>query len=108
MRIPKNIPNELKRLINAIVKHSGDCENWLKGYNRATWTYTWHGSPMTCEPLFCSYGCIGYSINYKGYAIDVDNDLSQIEIKYYYIRNEKYPAPIPNEITITENNKIIY
>ena len=47
MRTPKNIPNELKRLINAIVKRSGDCENWLKGYNRATWTYTWFGSPMT-------------------------------------------------------------
>ena len=80
MRIPKDIPNELKRLINAIVKRSGDCENWLKGYNRATWTYTWHGSPMTCEPLFCSYGCIGYSIGYRGYEIQVDNDLSRIDI----------------------------
>ena len=93
MRIPKNIPNELKRLINAIVKRSGDCENWLKGYNRDPWGFTWYDSRMSCLPLFCSYGCIGYSINYKGYAIDVDNELSQIEIKYYYIRNEKYPAP---------------
>ena len=80
MRIPKEIPNELKRLINAIVKRSGDCENWLKGYNRVTWTYTWHGYPMTCEPLFCSYGCIGYSIGYRGYEIQVDNDLSRIDI----------------------------
>ena len=93
MRIPKNIPNELKRLINAIVKRSGDCENWLKGYNRDPWGFTWYGSRMSCLPLFCCYRCIGYSINYKGYAIDVDNELSQIEIKYYYIRNEKYPAP---------------
>lgn len=59
MRIPKNIPNELKRLINAIVKRSGDCETWLDGYNRDPWGFTWYGSPMTCEPLFCSYGCIG-------------------------------------------------
>ena len=29
MRIPKEIPNELKRLINAIVKRFGDCENLL-------------------------------------------------------------------------------
>lgn len=29
---------------------------------------------------FCSYGCIGYDITYKGYAINVDNDLSRIVI----------------------------
>lgn len=33
MRIPKDIPNELKRLINAILKRDGDCENLLNGYN---------------------------------------------------------------------------
>lgn len=32
MRTPKDVPNELKRLINAIVKRSGDCESWLNGY----------------------------------------------------------------------------
>ena len=80
MRIPKNIPNELKRLINAIVKRSGDCENWLNGYNRNPWGFTWYGSRMTCEPMFCSYGSIGYRINYKGYEVIVDNDLSRIEI----------------------------
>lgn len=31
MRVPKDIPNELKRLINAILKRFGDCENWLNG-----------------------------------------------------------------------------
>lgn len=35
---------------------------------------------MICEPLFCSYGCIGYGINYQGYEIHVDNELSRIEI----------------------------
>ena len=80
MRIPKDIPNELKRLINAIVKRSGDCENCLNGYNRNPWGFTWYGSRMSCLPLFCCYGCIGYSINYNGYNINVDNDLSQIEI----------------------------
>lgn len=40
MRIPKDIPNELKRLINAIGKRSGDCENWLDGYNRDPWGFT--------------------------------------------------------------------
>lgn len=78
MRIPKQIPNELKRLINAI--GSGDCKNWLNGYNRDPWGFTWYGSRMICEPLFCSYGCIGYDITYKGYAINVDNDLSRIVI----------------------------
>ena len=52
MRIPKQIPNELKRLVNAIVKRSGDCENWLNGYNRDPWGFTWYGSRMICEPLF--------------------------------------------------------
>ena len=80
MRIPKNIPNELKRLINAIVKRSGDCENWLNGYNRNPWGFTWYGFRMMCEPLFGSYGCIGYSIDYRGYEVIVDNDLSRIEI----------------------------
>lgn len=80
MRIPRYIPNELKRLINAILKRSGDCEHWLDGYNRDPWFFTWYGSPMTCEPLFCSYGRIGYSISYKGYEINVDNDLSRIDI----------------------------
>ena len=80
MRIPKDIPNELKRLINAIVTRSGDCEHWLDGYNRDPWFFTWYGSRMTCGPLFCSYGLIGYAINYKGYEIHVDNELSRIEI----------------------------
>jgi hypothetical protein len=34
---------------------------------------------MICGPLFCSYGCIGYNINYKGYTIHVDNELSRIK-----------------------------
>lgn len=80
MRAPKKIPNELKRLINAILKRDGDCESWLNGYNRAPCIFTWYGSSMICESLFCSYGCIGYGINYKGYEIHVDNELSRIEI----------------------------
>lgn len=82
MKVSKNIPTELKRLINAILKRSGNCENWLNGYcyNRDPRGYTWYGSSMICEPLFCSYGCIGYSINYKGYEIHVDNELSRIDI----------------------------
>lgn len=81
MRIPKDIPNELKRLINAIVKRSGDCENWLNGYNRDPWGFTWYGFRMVCEPLFCWAGnLIGYRIKYRGYKIQVDNDLSQVEI----------------------------
>lgn len=80
MRIPKDIPNELKRLINAIVKRSGDCESLLNGYNRNPFGFTWYGFQMTCGLLFCSYGCIGYSINYREYEIHVDNELSQIEI----------------------------
>lgn len=81
MRTPKDVPNELKRLINAIVKRSGDCESWLNGYNRDPWRFTWYGFRMTCEPLFCCYGLmIGYSIKYRGYEIHVDNELSRIEI----------------------------
>lgn len=80
MRIPKYIPNELKRLINAIVERFGDCENWLNGYNRNSWGFTWYGFRMICEPLFCCYGRIGYRINYRGCEINVDNDLSRIEI----------------------------
>lgn len=80
MRIPKDIPNELKRLIDVIVKRSGDCESWLNGYNRNPWIFTWYGFRMICEPLFCSYGCIGYGINYRGYEIHVDNKLSRITI----------------------------
>lgn len=82
MRVPKDIPNELKRLINAILKRDGDCENWLNGYtyNRDPWGYIWYGSSIICEPLFCCYGCIGYCINYKGYTIHVDNELSRIKI----------------------------
>ena len=55
MRTPKDIPNELRRLINAIVKRSGDCENWLNGYNRDM-GFTWYGFRMICEPLFCWAG----------------------------------------------------
>ncbi len=80
MRIPKDIPSELKRLINAVVRRDGDCENWLDGYNRDPWRFSWYGDRMICEPLFCSYGCIGYGINYKGYEIYVDNDLRRIDI----------------------------
>ena len=80
MRIPTEIPNELKRLFNAILKRDGNCEKWLNGYNRNSWGFTWYGSRMTCGPLFCSYGCIGYSINYRGYEIHVDNELSRISI----------------------------
>ena len=80
MRIPKDIPAELNRLINAILKRDGDCEKWLDGYNRTPFGFTWSGFRMICEPLFCSYGCIGYSINYREYEIHVDNDLSRIEI----------------------------
>lgn len=80
MRILNDIPNELKRLINAILKRDGDCESWLNGYNRNPFWFTWYGFRMICEPLFCSYGCIGYSINYRGYEIHVDNELSRITI----------------------------
>ena len=80
MRIPKGMPNELMRLMNAIVKRSGDCETWLNGYSRDHWGYTWYGFRMISEPLFCSYGRIGYLINYKGYEIHVDNELSRITI----------------------------
>lgn len=80
MKIPKDIPAELNRLINAIVSRDGDCEKWLNGYNRTPFGFTWYGFRMICEPLFCSYGRIGYGINYREYEIHVDNDLSRIEI----------------------------
>lgn len=80
MRIPKDIPAELNRLINAILKRDGDCESLLNGYNRNPFGFTWYGFRMSCEPLFCCYGCIGYGINYRGHKIHVDNELSQIEI----------------------------
>lgn len=80
MRILKDIPAELNRLINAILKRDGDCEKWLDGYNRNPFGFIWYGFRMICEPLFCSCGCIGYSINYREYEIHVDNDLSRIEI----------------------------
>lgn len=46
MRVPKDIPAELKRLINAILKRSGDCEKWLDGYNQDPWRFAWYGFRM--------------------------------------------------------------
>lgn len=83
MRIPKHIPQELKRLINFIVKRLGDCETLLDGYNHNPWGYTWYGHKMICEPLFCCYGRIGYSISYQGYELHVDNDMDRITIEEY-------------------------
>lgn len=52
MRVPKDIPNELKRLINAILKRDGDCEGWLNGYNRNPWGFTWYGSSIFVSLCF--------------------------------------------------------
>lgn len=66
MRVPKDIPNELKRLINAIVKRSGDCENWLNGYNRNPWGFTWYGSSMICGPLFVAMAALAITSIIRG------------------------------------------
>lgn len=81
MRIKCKIPQELKGLVSVIQRKCGDCEGWLKAYNKSPYRFTWFGHRMIVDLLYCSYGVIGYSINYRGYNIVVDNDLNKIDIE---------------------------
>lgn len=81
MRVKCKIPQELKGLVSAIQRKHGDCEGWLIAYNKSPYSFTWFGHHMIIGLLFCSFGVIGYSINYRGYDIVVDNDLNEINIE---------------------------
>lgn len=74
------IPPELKRLLSAIQKKHGDCEDWFNAYNKHPFDFTWYGYRMIVEDLHASYGVIGYTIEYRGITVDVDNELCTIRI----------------------------
>lgn len=76
----EQIPVELRGLISSIKRKQGDCEQWLKGYNKNPYNFTWYGYSMIVEPLYASYGVIGYSIYYRTYEVHVDNEMRTIEI----------------------------
>ena len=70
--------NYLKRLCNAILADRFNDENYRqKGY--------WYGKEIMTEPLFCSYGTIGFSVmvyeNDRHFCtIEFDGDLSKLTI----------------------------
>lgn len=76
----EQIPVELRGLISSIKRKQGDCEQWLKGYNKNPYKFTWYGYSMIVESLYASYGVIGYSIYYRTYEVHVDNEMRTIEI----------------------------
>lgn len=78
------VPDEAKRLVSAIQRNNGDCEGWFKEYNKHPFDYTWYGYRMTVSVLYASYGVIGYTIEYRGITVDVDNELHTIR----FINNE--------------------
>lgn len=75
------IPTEVKRLVSAIQRKAGDCEDWLSAYNKHPFDFSWYGHKMIVEALHASYGVIGYSIEYRGITVDVDNELRTIRIQ---------------------------
>lgn len=76
----ERVPVEVKGLVSAIQRKAGDCEDWLNAYNKHPFDFTWYGHRMTVEDLHASYGVIGYTIEYRGVTIDVDNELHAIRI----------------------------
>jgi hypothetical protein len=78
----ERIPTEVKGLVSAIQRKTGDCEDWLNAYNKHPFDFTWYGYKMIVEDLHASYGVIGYSIEYRGITVDVDNELRTIRIIY--------------------------
>lgn len=76
----EQIPVELRGLVSTIQRKQGDCEQWLKGYNKNPFGFTWYGYRMIVEVLHASYGVIGYTIEYCGRKVDVDNELHTIRI----------------------------
>lgn len=66
---------EVRRLVNFIQRRQGDCES-LYGKK------TWYGKDISCLTLHCSYGAIGYSIEYDGVDVQVDCELGTITIDY--------------------------
>lgn len=76
----ERVPVEVKGLVSAIQRKAGDCEDWLNAYNKHPFDFTWNGHRMTVEDLHASYGVIGYTIEYRGVTIDVDNELHAIRI----------------------------
>lgn len=76
----ERLPREVKGLVSAIQRKDGNCEDWLNAYNKHPFDFTWNGHRMTVEDLHASYGVIGYTIEYRGVTIDVDNELHAIRI----------------------------
>lgn len=73
------VPKGLKRLVNHIIKQDGDLESVLQNYNNDPMNFEWHGKRLIITPLFTSYGTIGYSVEYDGYDLSVDNEFGTIE-----------------------------
>lgn len=74
MKIIGEIHPEIKGLVNRILRKVGDCESLLG-------KRSWYGKDIWCGLLFCSYGVIGYDIDYEGFSISVDNELHEIRIE---------------------------
>ena len=73
MKVVGFIYPEVRRLVNFIQRRHGDCE-CLYGKK------SWYGKQISCQTLHCSYGAIGYAIEYDGIGIQVDNELNTILI----------------------------
>lgn len=40
----EQIPVKLRVLVSTIQRKLGDCEQWLKGYNKNPYNFTWNGT----------------------------------------------------------------
>lgn len=68
------MPKELKGIVSYIQRRMGNCERLFRHS-------VWHGHKIFCTELFCSYGCIGYKITYRGYCLHVDNEQGKITMQ---------------------------
>ena len=63
----------LKRLCDAILADRFNDENYRS-------SKTWHGTEIQTQPLFCSYGQIGYIVSVCGYEISYDREMKELTI----------------------------
>lgn len=81
IKVTSKVPSEVKTIVKAIQKKDGDLEKWLNAYSKRPYNTTYYGDRLIIEPLHCSYGSIGYSIQYRGYDIKVDNEMKEISVE---------------------------
>jgi hypothetical protein len=66
--------NGLQILKKAIKKGSLACEK-----HSTLLPFQWHGHEVVIGPLFCSYGQIGYTIQFDGESYQYDYESNKIE-----------------------------